>query len=333
MDIAQKILAVLMTFRRISLLDNACKASHCKQCALIYLPFIVSRVEQQAPITCVLPAFPAKSPNLEKVLGYLPDQGERLALIFLDELCKKIKTFYAPGMQIILCSDGRVFSDVVGMLDVHVSAYQEGIEALIRDMSLSHLSTFHLDHCYPLLTFNEKRKALLSHYGKPLDFFKALMTSKNTDDLNKKEIQAFNQLYRGITRFLFEDSSHLSSIKTRSKRQKEAREKAYEVIRRSDAWSELIDAYFPYTLRLSIHPQVCGSRKLGIRLIDNETWMTPWHGVVLENHEGYHLVKRFEAEALGAYLCFDSQGSPSHYILSQKEGVVQRKKQGSIASL
>jgi pyoverdine/dityrosine biosynthesis protein Dit1 len=122
-------------------------------------------------------------------------------------------------------------------------------------------------------------------------------------------------MYCGITRFLFEDSIQPGQTKSRTVIQKESRAKAYEVIRRSNAWSELIAERFPKAVRLSIHPQTCGARKLGIRLIGNESWMTPWHGVAVDTKEGFVLLKRSQAEELGAQLVYCSNGQPSHYKL------------------
>jgi len=68
-------------------------------------------------------------------------------------------------------------------------------------------------------------------------------------------------------------------------------------------------------VRLSIHPQTCGAKKLGIRLVGNESWMTPWHGVAVESKKGYVLLKRSEAEALGAKLIYAADGRDSHYQL------------------
>ena len=43
--------------------------------------------------------------------------------------------------------------------------------------------------------------------------------------------------------------------------------------------------------------------------------MTPWHGVAVESKKGYVLLKRSEAEALGAKLIYAADGRDSHYQL------------------
>ncbi|MCW8452123.1 isocyanide synthase family protein [Legionella quinlivanii] len=314
--IATKIFAEIMAFRRVAKSGESCGDAGCPRCYSIHLPKIWSAVRRNEPVFFVLPAFPGKSPNLEKVLSPLPDHAERLSLAFLGSLCQQVRRYYFPGIRILLCSDGRVFSDVVGMTETHVSAYQHELDKLIADMSLCDLSTFNLDHCYESLSFKAMRERLMNCYGNSLDNLKQKIRN-GAKPLADADDQEANRMYRGITRFLFEDSLHSGQTKSRSAIQKEARDKAYEVIRRSNAWSELIAERFPHAIRLSIHPQICGSKKLGIRLIANERWMTPWHGVAVGTDEGYILLKRSQAEGLGATLIHSDDGRPSHYLLNE----------------
>ncbi|QEY52070.1 L-tyrosine/L-tryptophan isonitrile synthase family protein [Legionella longbeachae] len=314
MEMAKKILAEFMIFRRVPKSINACSDINCPKCGSPHLSKIILAVKRNEPVTFVLPAFPGKSPNPEKVLSHFPDHAEKIALNFLGNLCQKIKKFYQPGVQIILCSDGRVFSDVVGMKESNVTDYQVELDKLIQEMSIPYLSTFNLDDFYKGLNFIQMRDELMKTYGQSLDFLKYKIRNGAKPAASPDE-QESNRMYRGITRFLFEDSKYQGQTKSRTAIQKESRSKAYEVIRRSNAWSQLIAEHFPKAVRLSIHPQTCGANKLGIRLIGNESWMTPWHGVVIESRKGYILLKRSEAEALGAQLIYTTDGRPSHYKL------------------
>ncbi|HAT8178322.1 TPA: L-tyrosine/L-tryptophan isonitrile synthase family protein [Legionella pneumophila] len=313
MGIAKRILAEVMIFRRVPETISLCGIG-CQKCASPHLSKIIAAVKKNEPVTFILPAFPGKSPNPEKVIGPLPDHAERLSLNFLGTLCQCIKTFYTPGIKIILCSDGRVFSDVVGMDESNVTAYQLELDRLIKEMSLADLSIFNLDYFYKDLHFVQMRDELMKNYGQSLEFLKHKIRNGAKPSASTDEEEA-NRMYSGITRFLFEDAMHAGQTKSRTAIQKEARSKAYEVIRRSNAWSALIAERFPNAVRLSIHPQTCGSKKLGIRLIGNESWMTPWHGVAVESKKGYVLLKRSEAEALGAKLICSSDGRHSHYQL------------------
>lgn len=313
MGIAKRILAEIMNFRRVPAGAPTCGLG-CEKCAALPMKNIIAAVRKNEPVTFILPAFPGKSPNPEKVLGALPDLAERLSLKFLGSLCRRIKDFYKPGIKIVLCSDGRVFSDVVGMKETDVTAYQDDLNKLIMEMSLSDISTFNLDHFYKGLHFVQMRDELMKCFGQSVEFLKTKIRNGAVLTASADEQEA-NRMYSGITRFLFEDSMHAGQTKSRSAVQKDAKARAYEVIRRSNAWSKLIFELFPGAVRLSIHPQTCGSKKLGIRLIGNESWMTPWHGVAVEGKNGFTLLKRSEAEALGAQLVYTPDGKPSHFKL------------------
>jgi L-tyrosine isonitrile synthase len=281
-----------------------CPGKDCGRCMNPHMDkILVSLSKGEAPIF-VLPAFPGKSPNRSKVLGHLPDEAERSALRFLGSLCARVREFYEPGIRILICSDGRVFSDVVGMKEEDISEYQSGISKMIRELRLLDISTFNLDDCYPGVEFDEMRRRLLSSCASNLEELKERIRSDQTA----------KSMYMGMTRFLFEDALSPEQTKTRSAVQRDARRRAYEVIQRSNAWSELIGKVFPEAVRLSIHPQVCGSMKLGIRLIGDETWITPWHGVIVKTPTGVLLLKRSDAEALGARLVL-KDGEASHFEL------------------
>ncbi|MBI3237717.1 MAG: L-tyrosine/L-tryptophan isonitrile synthase family protein [Flavobacteriia bacterium] len=78
---------------------------------------------------------------------------------------------------------------------------------------------------------------------------------------------------------------------------------ALKVIQHSNAWTRLLAYVYPDAVRLSIHPYAAHSEKIGIRLtkaVDN--WLTPWHGVVVLQEDGYVLMKKSDAEKAEAVL-------------------------------
>ncbi len=315
-ELATSILLKVMKFRRISG-SPTCPATPCPHCLAPHLPKIVSAIERGEPVTFVLPAFPGKSPNPAKVFGPLPDMAEQHALGFLQSLCDQIATEYAPGARMILCSDGRVFSDAVGMSDDDVTAYREELTRMIVDLGLTSISTFNLEELYSGLSFDQMRARLMEEYAAPLDVLQASVSrgskNPNSSDTDKEA----HRLYCGITRFLFEDAIFPGQKQSRTAIQKNSRRRAYEVIQKSSAWSALIEIRFPEAIRLSIHPQACGAKKLGIRLIEPDHWQTPWHGVAVDLGGRFVLLKRAQAESLGAKLVHRA-GRPSHYVLSDK---------------
>ncbi len=315
--IAKAILADVMRFRRFSGPKTACVTVPCDACVAPHLSKIISAVAQGLPVTFVLPAFPGKSPNRAKVLGTLPDMAEQRALEFLQQLCDRVSRYHAPGARIILCADGRVFSDVVGMRDEDVTAYQYELANIIVELGLTSISTFNLDELYDGLGFDEMRTRLMEHHGDHLDVLKSAVSKGGKDQNCSADDKEAYRLYCGITRFLVEDATFPGQTKSRSALQRECRSRAYEVIQRSKAWGDLIEMRFPNDVRLSIHPQSCGAKKLGIRLIEPDNWLTPWHGVAVDVGGRFVLFKRSQAEELGARLIHQA-GRPSHYVLTDE---------------
>jgi hypothetical protein len=85
--------------------DCGCEA-HTK-----FAPLIQQKVDLGGPITMVFPGFPFKSPNVKtKVLGVLPDMAEEVALTYLHGMCEKIRDCYKGGVELIIVSDGLVYS-------------------------------------------------------------------------------------------------------------------------------------------------------------------------------------------------------------------------------
>ncbi|WP_157859457.1 L-tyrosine/L-tryptophan isonitrile synthase family protein [Chryseobacterium angstadtii] len=310
---AHDILTTIMEFRITEDKKGISCTIPCNSCYQPHIPKIVQAIEKEQPVLFVLPAFPGKSPNPQKVLGSLPDMAERYSLQFLNGLCQSIQKIYAPGARILICSDGRVFSNVIGMKDSDITAYQKEIDSIISRYQLTHISTFHLDQLYEGDNFENMRLELLETFGKPISVLKDKV-SRGTEENASREDKEANRMYKGITRFLFEDSIHPEQIKSRAGIQKDAKKRAYRVIQLSNAWSELIASEFPEYVRLSIHPQTCGDIKLGIKL-STENSITPWHGVALNRNGRIVFMKRFEAEKLNARLIYDENGRPDYYEL------------------
>ncbi|MEV6175066.1 isocyanide synthase family protein [Streptomyces sp. NPDC051954] len=258
-------------------------------------------VRAGAPVHFTLPGFPCKSPNPAKVLGHLPDQGERLSLRFLDSLCEATERIYSPGARVTICSDGHVFADLIRVPDGHIDAYADELRVLIDQLGLERLSVFDLRDVLGDLPNDMKRAHVHDCYAPTVD---ALRAEVRADD-------HVLSLYRGITRFLVEDTADFPG--TRSALQRECRRRAYGVIQRSRAWGDLITEHHPGAVRLSIHPQPTGAAKFGIRLLDApDAWTTPWHSAALRRTDGtWTLMPRARAAREGRLV--HRAGRPSHF--------------------
>ncbi|WP_347901813.1 isocyanide synthase family protein [Pseudomonas purpurea] len=271
------------------------------------LPRIEAFVAQNRPIEFVLPAFPAKSPNPNKVLGEVPDMAEKLSLTFLNEVCRTIQQHYAPGARLTICSDGHVFSDLIGVSDATINVYQDQIKALIRDENLQHLAVLNLGDIQefsPLIgNYDALRDTLIKGYADPLDAIRDQLISDEDG----------TRLYRAITRFLFEDGLLPDYQGSKTALQRDARQRAYGVIQSSWAWGNLLARCFPDAIRLSIHPQPASSLKMGIHMLPTkDDWLTPWHGTAVEIDGSFVLMKKAEALEINAEPVW-IDGAHSHY--------------------
>ncbi|MGQ3887894.1 L-tyrosine/L-tryptophan isonitrile synthase family protein [Legionella sp. CNM-1927-20] len=299
--IAEKILALLLKQKRqVKPYALYCQGDYCSNCQEPHIAKVSQAIKMEQPLTLILPAFPAKSANRQKTISSHPDLGEIMGLKNLNQLCHEIKQLHAPGVELIICSDGRVFNDLVLVTDADVDIYQQEVKLIITENKLTYLSTFSLDDVYTHCSYETMRERLINEFGEPLASLKKRVLA------NEILLYQFN----GIHRFIIEDQLYLRRDISKNQIRKEAKQVAYEVLRRSNAWSNLLANHFPYAVRLSIHPQPCGSEKLGIQFLPSTNcWATPWHNVLLKNRHSWQLIKRAEAERLGATLNHD------HYVL------------------
>lgn len=301
-NMSTRVLQVLFRSRRL-VAGDPCESEPCGQCFDIHRPKLDSFIAAGEPIHFVIPAFPAKSPNLRKVIGPLPDLAERLALDFLQSFCDDLGEFYPPGARLTICSDGHVFGDLVGVPDPAVSRYREALDQLLAAPRTDKVATYGLDDAFGQQEYPRLRELLETDYA------------MSTDELRywvRRDPQWLS-LFNGIHRFMLEDQLVLRPWLSRNKLRLESKDLAYQVIRRSNAWGAVVREKFPDAVRLSIHPQTAHSAKIGFHLVrTTDNWLTPWHSVALDSGGSFTLVKRAEAERLGASLIWRGD-RPSHF--------------------
>lgn len=310
-ELSEKIVKLLYHFRRIekSAINNVdgedCTAAPCKSCMDGHRAKIDYFIRRSEPIHLVLPAFPAKSPNRTKVLGALPDLGEYVGLGALQSLCDYIGHFHPAGARITICSDGHVFGDVVGVEDDVVTDYRVCLEGMIASSNFASLDMYGLDDAFDSVDYTKLRQVLEEDYATPVATLKENVRTDN----------ATRSMFNGIHRFMFEDAVGVKGdTVSRTALRNESKELAYQTISRSNAWSRVVAEKFPRAVRLSIHPQSPHSEKIGVRLLRTEdAWLTPWHGVVLDDGAKLSLVKRWDAENLDASVVMRN-GRPSHFV-------------------
>jgi len=304
LGLAEQIMKLIFHRRRILLNDNS--QEDFAEEAAVHTKKIIHFIEEEKPVHMILPAFPAKSPNRKKTLDIYPDKGEELALETLYGLCQKIREIYAPGATLTICSDGRVFAELVQIPDEAVSAYKSDLVSRLGTLYANTINFFDLDDVFHgMPDYDALREELMIHYGESL--YQLKQRCKNE--------KSAKEMYLGICKFLTEDFSGLEKFQELSKSQilGLARKNAYRVIQRSNAWTNLLKDKFPNSIRLSIHPQPRVSEKIGIFLMESDDiWRTPWHSVAIKEDDGFSLVPRYMAESKNAVLIFEN-GRPSYF--------------------
>lgn len=305
--LAVQILEKLFRYRRLLPEAGACATAPCPSCFALHLPKLRRAIQAGERLHLLLPAFPAKSPSPRKVLGKLPDMAEELALACLHRICAEIMQIYPPGVRLTICSDGHVFSDLVGVTDEDVHLYSVGVRDMIDAQQTPFLETFGMGDLYEGVDYAAMRDHLCLHYAEPREEIEARI----------QQYPVHQTLFNGIHRFLYEDTLGVEIGKSKTQLRKEAKERAYQVVRRSDAWGRLLAECFPTALRLSIHPQGPHRDKIGILLGDaDDAWLTPWHSVAVKLPGGFRLMPRQKAEELGAQQVV-MHGRPYYYDLTE----------------
>jgi L-tyrosine isonitrile synthase len=302
--LVRQILALIFRFRRTENPADPCGTQPCAECFATHEERVTRYLEAGEPLRFVLPAFPAKSRNLAKVVGALPDLGERISVEFLQSFCDQLSHFHQPGARILICSDGHVFSDLLGIPDDDVTAYRVELQRIIDGTGGGSISLYSLDDAFGLTSYDEMRTLLVDQYATPLDDIRAEVRT----DLGARS------LFNGMHRFMVEDQTPLYPGTSRTKLKEHCKELAYRMIQRSRAWGDLVAAKFPEPVRLSIHPQPSHAEKIGFHLVrTRDSWLTPWHGVIVDDGESLTLVKRSQAERDNASLIWRN-GRPSHFV-------------------
>lgn len=243
-------------------------------------------VEKRLPITLVLPAFPAKSPNRDtKVLITLPDRGEELAMELLETFCMEIqRDVYPTGCFIIIFSDGRVYNDLLKIPLENVTNYNKELRAIGTEAGFSHILFDDLTaHTHRLLSASEPN---------PSCNIGALLKSYKCDEFDvEKAILTDDQLrgtYCALKRFLSRDLLPQCKGLSKTSIKKVTGEVAREMLARNQVFSQLVGEIYPQSIRLSIHAYENAGPKFGINLLPvrDGTPRTPWHCVVCENRDG-----------------------------------------------
>ena len=284
-----------------------------------------------------LPAFPCKTTNPDKAASTMPDGAEFEALVTLQTFCRNVENIYPPGCNIHIVSDGHVFADCQGTDDAVVTKYSHALSQIVTRKVKKVTTTTTLVGGVQFYSLNKLlfpdaeanllyqrmpslepirhpvdtkveehddlcRRILVRAWGPPEEYYRDLI--KTIPD------HAITALYRGFSRFMFEDLAYFEEFRdsTISQRKKVAESVAFVMIQRNQSYSRLVEGVLPRHVRLSIHAHGNAGPKFAVRLmpfrsISNSAELvvtrenalsesrqhlhvpTPWHNSLVEVHD------------------------------------------------
>lgn len=240
--------------------------------------------------------YPFKSLNdRDKVLGRLPDLGEKVSIDNFNTFAGRIGSVYSPGAAFSIISDGYAFSDVLGASNREVTQYADIVRDMAHDapIDLYDIYSFYPRH----MTLEQMREKLMSDFG------------VSDEELERRILMDadVNALYRGMVRFMNEELA-VKEFPSRNQLQKAAKILTREMMRRNEAYSALIRSEFADHIRLSMHPSTNNGTKYSFQLVPSPNAIhSPWHSaLVIHNNGDLETMHKKDAIEAGYELVYEN---------------------------
>lgn len=255
-----------------------------------------------AAIGFAMLGLPFKSTNhRDKVLGDLPDLGEELTIRNFETFNADIKRVYAPGINVLVASDGYMFNDILNVTEREVQQYKEITSAFAtnKTVSILDINDFYTDGN----SVSAKREKLMQQFGYTWE-------KMEQEILFNPDV---NILYKGMIRFMEEELAD-KPFASNNQRHKEAKRLSREMMLRNEAYNRLTRAELNDCIRLSMHPSVNNGYKYSFKLIPGEhTHHSPWHSAVVMGDGDIATMHKADAIAAGHQLVY-KHGQPYNFI-------------------
>lgn len=259
-------------------------------------PILANAIEKftsaNQPVRFAMLGLPFKSTNQrDKVLGQLPDLGEELTIKNFETFNAHVKQVYAPGIHMIVASDGYMFNDILSVPDNTVDSYKRITEEYRIDDSVSIID---INNFYSTKSTSVNREKIMQQFG-------------YTWEQMEKEIlfnPDVNILYKGMIRFMEEELAD-KPYASNSQRHKEAKRLSREMMLRNEAYNKLTRQELTDHIRLSMHPSVNNGYKYSFKLIPGaHTHHSPWHSAIVMAGNEAITMHRVDAEKAGYALVY-----------------------------
>lgn len=288
-EVAPKVIEVLRSFSKH--IHKPGSEENFEKVFVTILGRVREYISQNEPITMVLPAFPWKNPNLDKVLGSDPDLGEELGLSRLNDICQEISKFYPYGARLMLICDVPVYNDLVGVSDEVAYDYGLRLRELAHEKKFSSIQFIRL---MDLMGLGDGEKISKPDYLELVPTVRERLMSSDYFDQSfniDTELETNPDTKATFDGFFSRISEDLKWGKGLDAAAVAADQAAYDaevarvvkaMIQRLIAYEKLINVTLGSHIRLSIHPSI-GKNKISIPLLPQaeEFGDMPWHASVL----------------------------------------------------
>lgn len=249
------------------------------------LPRLVERIESDRPVRVVIPSFPGRPYNPITHQRVAPDLGEAYAFALLARISNHVSAVHPPGVQFVLCLDGRAYNPFYGYTGEADHQYPVDLQRFIdamglrRSIALIDLQDLVDERAAEFEALRSQvRDELEREWGRPDYAFRdeLIQTMKlgtNTVALNAAAVHLVKYADPA------QDIGPLLA-RMREATHERARVTAFEymvflvTIRRM----ELIERRLPDAIRGTVHPK---PGQYSPYLVSRATRVAPWHGVAV----------------------------------------------------
>lgn len=228
----------------------------------------------------LLPAFPVKSPNPDKVIGTAPDFCEFTAVLKLYDFCKKIGQLYEPGVRLTLLSDYHTFGSLIGVDAAAHNQYREQLRGIVGEIQQDgedYISITGLGD-FPEFEGRKERdfQEILRQKHGDRDFEASVSTSETIKNKLKscqdENNLAFVQDFSGLRAFMQQDQKYIlqrQGLGEGDAYRRRSDELAAGMMVMGKALTAFLSEHYPADqhLRLNIHNHPFDGKKFAILLL------------------------------------------------------------------
>ncbi|EKO3589845.1 L-tyrosine/L-tryptophan isonitrile synthase family protein [Vibrio metschnikovii] len=233
-------------------------------------------IREQKKIKLLLPAFPCKTNNLDKVISHEPDMGEYLVLRRFLQCLRDIEAVYSPGVVLYIFSDYHTFSDYIAVDLSHHYAYSDGLKEMLVNM--------HAEDLIKIINFEDFKEfehlCDTEYFSGLRNMFSEPGYAENFTELKLRN-NKMNQTYLGLKKFMNQDQKYVLSTLSYKERRLRLAEIAKGMMIQGKALDNFLKQKFSDSIRLSIHEHPMNGKKYSLYLFAERQFKTPWHSTVL----------------------------------------------------